>query len=327
MRFHSIRRWLFPTAFALLSSLSAHGAAASEPPFAIQYRAGSPIADAPWHTFTSCGQAGPLGPRLSDCRRAYDGADILSTTYAFSVEKGIQRWRVDETGAYLFEVAAPSLHSDYASGEGAVVRAVATLSEGETINVVVGQRGLGAWPVEPGRTHYENDGLGGAGGSFVYTGKIGGDGLIAAAGGGNVACSPSSLRSCTGSKGNNGQHGNALTPIAADSGPGAGWRSQYDFTPLFHIQGGQHFEGGNLDCGYSDCAHQPGGFGGGGGSGNDNIGGSGGYTGGAMARNNAYTSEGYPGSSSPLSSTRSDALVFHGTNPAEGYVRVYPLSP
>ena len=276
------------------------------------------------HTFTSCGQTGKFGPSLSQCQSAYSGDEVLENEFNFSISNGIQSWTVPESGTYVFEIAAPSLHQNYSNGRGSIITSIVNLNAGEVVKIVVGQRGVGSWPVTEGSTLNIGDGLGGAGGSFVYTGTIGGSGLIGAAGGGNVNCNPTNLNSCTGSS-NNGQHGPVrYTNNYMPSGPGTGWVSSYGKLPnSTNPQGGQRFLGGNeSDCGYGGCAINVGGFGGGGGSGNDSIGGSGGYTGGANAANNAYSNEGYPGGSSPVSATRSESVVFTGSNSGKGYVKV-----
>lgn len=284
------------------------------------------------HTFTSCGQTGKFGPSLSQCQSAYSGNEILGSEFSFSISSGIQSWTVPETGTYVFEIAAPSLHKDYSNGRGSVITSTVNLNAGEVVNIVVGQRGVGSWPVTSGDTLNGQDGLGGAGGTFVYTGSIGGSGLIGAAGGGNVNCDPTNLDSCSGGS-NNGSYGSIKYSYFMPSGPGTGWKGSYgkltiydhqnNLMPGRNPQGGQRFLGGNeSDCGYYSCVINVGGFGGGGGSGNDNIGGSGGYTGGANAANNAYSNEGYPGGSSPVSATRSESVVFTGANSGTGYVTV-----
>jgi len=278
------------------------------------------------HTFTSCGQTGKFGPSLSQCQSAYSGDEILENEFNFSISNGIQSWTVPESGTYVFEIAAPSLHQNYSNGRGSIITSTVKLNAGEVVKIVVGQRGVGSWPVTEGSTLNIGDGLGGAGGSFVYTGTIGGSGLIGAAGGGNVNCNPTNLNSCTGQS-NNGQHGLIGDLNGVPSAPGTGWLSSYGKVNATYNeskpQGGQRFLGGNeSDCGYGGCAINVGGFGGGGGSGNDNIGGSGGYTGGANADDNAYSGEGYPGASSPVSATRSESVVFTGSNSGKGYVNV-----
>ena len=233
-----------------------------------------------------------------------------------------------------FRNAAPSLHQSYSNGRGSIITSTVNLSAGEVVKIVVGQRGIGAWPVSSGTTLNTEDGLGGAGGSFVYTGSIGGSGLIGAAGGGNVNCNPNTLNSCSGGA-NDGNHGDLINNEYVPSAPGTGWLSSHGKMTTYNpdgsvwsgkavkVQGGQRFLGGNdSDCGYASCPINVGGFGGGGGSGNDNIGGSGGYTGGANAANNAFSGEGYPGASSPVSATRSESVVFTGSNSGKGYVSV-----
>lgn len=287
------------------------------------------------HTFTSCGQTGKFGPSLSQCQSAYSGDEILENEFNFSISNGIQSWTVPKSGTYVFEIAAPSLHQNYSNGRGSIIKSTVNLNAGEIVKIVVGQRGVGSWPVTEGTTINSNDGLGGAGGSFVYTGSIGGSGLIGAAGGGNVNCNPTNLNSCPGGA-NDGEHGDLIYNEYIPSGPGTGWLSSHGKSLVSYdqngnvwsgspsnVQGGQRFLGGNeSDCNTSSCDIQVGGFGGGGGAGNDNIGGSGGYTGGANAANNAYSGEGYPGASSPVSATRSESVVFTGSNSGKGYVKV-----
>ena len=104
----------------------------------------------------------------------------------------------------------------------------------------------------------------------------------------------------------------------------------------------ESYKNGDLFVGGYDqrnrfCPISPeGGFGGGGSShdstrcdSNNNTGlswahgkGAGGYTGGANANNNDYSSVGYPGASSPVSATRSESVVFTGSNSGKGYVNV-----
>ncbi len=140
------------------------------------------------HTFNSCGQTGRVGPSEADCESEYSGADWVTDNSLFSVADGIQQWTVPETATYTVVIAAPSLHASTTDGAGSVITATVALTEGETVNIVVGQRGVGPWPVQSGSQPNSNDGLGGPGGSFVYTGTIGGSGLIGAAGGGNLNC-------------------------------------------------------------------------------------------------------------------------------------------
>lgn len=179
------------------------------------------------HMFTTCGQTGRLGPSLGICASAYNGAEILKPEYNYGVVDGIQQWTVPADGVYTFEIAAPSLHASLSSAKGSIITSKVSLIKGEIVHVVAGQRGVGAWPVTEGTSVNSNDGLGGAGGSFVYTGSIGGDGLIGAAGGGNLDCEPTSINGCL-VRANDGHHGDLRTNRYS-SGPGTGWPSSSGF--------------------------------------------------------------------------------------------------
>ena len=152
---------------------------------------GAPQANAAYafssHTFTPCGQTGRTGPAQSSCRTSY------STTWDesdsnFTVLSGIQIWTVPYTGLYRINAygAAGSAGNGgtAAGGNGARVQGDFTLTEGEKIRILVGQKGTNSG-------YQAGDGASGSGGggSFVISGTTGTADeqvlLIAAGGGGS----------------------------------------------------------------------------------------------------------------------------------------------
>lgn len=262
-------------------------------------------------TFTSS-QEGHLGPTLAQALANYDTVSdpwLNDSTYFNMLTQGIQLWTVPQTGVYRFTLTGGSggIHSGSFypcfPGAGAVVQGDITLTSGDVIKIVVGQK-------PSSTTGQIGNGAGGGGGSWVYTGPIGASGnLLFVAGGGGGTGHGSSIstggngkggnmannsnessfgvsfgvnpRSGSGSAGNNGigQGGKAGSQQNAGwGGGGAGWLSDGDNSSNLTGYGGTRFIGGQSD----DGVHQYGGFGGGGGAGgNGNSGGGGGgYTGG-----------------------------------------------
>lgn len=223
-------------------------------------------------TFTlNAGTTGSTGPTIAQIRSAA-GSPSWGTTYLNSSTTGVADWTVPTNGRYRFVVAGAA--GGYAvvaqRSSGAVLQADVDLQRGSIVRLAVGQEGL---PFESG-TIYAN-GHGGGGGSFVFTGTIGGAGLILAAGGGG------------------GQDDTATAGSSADSSLNPG----YDATP--GATSGALNTGGDGIGGYEDgqgwlvgitnnqfvgstkaAGANAGGFGGGGGSQDDGAGG-GGFTGGS----------------------------------------------
>lgn len=261
------------------------------------------------HTFTSAGKSGDTGPTFSDCQTAYGSAAFM-TSY-FSVSGGIQQWTAPETGTYEIELRGgsggemSSTHSYRADpGQGALIITRVTLTRGTSYNIVVGQI-----------ANFGTNGSAGGGGSWMYTGSIGGSGLIAVAGGGGGTGHGRTGTGGNGLGGNNASNGDsrrvsAGTVINGKTGNGtgstngigygggvsstgnyggaaggAGWLSDgTDQTSGTRTCEGGHSSGPDAWIGGSSArgASHHGGFGGGGGS-NGNCcggGGGGGYTGG-----------------------------------------------
>lgn len=109
-------------------------------------------------TFTTCGATGAFGPDQAACDAAYIGTELEGLV---TVTNGIQEWTVPTTGMYkITAVGAQGASADvsYVGGLGAKISGEFELIAGETLQIVVGQQGLGEDSVSNG---------GGGGGSFV----------------------------------------------------------------------------------------------------------------------------------------------------------------
>ena len=262
-------------------------------------------------TFTSAGVSGYQGPTLAQCQSAYSGAVFL--TSHFSVSGGIQQWTAPATGTYEIELRGGSGGGNTTGsyhpadpGQGALIITRVTLTQGAVYNIVVGQTPTGA---------VGKNGSAGGGGTWIYTGSIGGSGLIAVAGGGGGwGHGTSSTTGGNGLGGNNNSNGDSRrvssgTSINGKTGNGTGSTNGIGYGGglatvgnLGGASGGAGWLSDGSDCttgqpstgGHSagpaaweggtsvDSTSLYGGFGGGGGSnGNGEAGGGGGgYTGG-----------------------------------------------
>jgi hypothetical protein len=277
-------------------------------------------------TFTAASTNGPDGPSESTLLTSYDTTanPWLNNNSFYSVPtNGIQQWTVPQTTTYKITAkgATGGIHGGSFNpafpGEGAEVVADVPLNQGDTVNIVVGQKPSSS-------TSSAGNGAGGGGGSWVYTGSIGGNGLLVVAGGGGGSGHGSSgttggngkggsstedsnesasgenfgvnQRITRGSVGNKGigeggfstETGGTVQQYAG-SGGGAGWLSNGD-DHNGAGQGGDRFVGGgtNRSLGLS------GGFGGGAGAGGTGSagGGGGGYTGGGAGEGYSNTGSG-----------------------------------
>ena len=166
-----------------------------------------------YHMFTAAGASGRTGPSLTQCRNAYAGVDWVDDTSLFKVEGGIQYWTVPITGMYRIEVCGAQGGAGMTGsglrtgGLGAKMAGDFQLEEGDTLLLLVGQRG--------GDGDYErsdHNSAAGGGGTFVAIGSSPGNSspLIIAGGGGGMDNSSRSAR--------NGQHGLNSTK-GGDSSP------------------------------------------------------------------------------------------------------------
>lgn len=260
-------------------------------------------------TFTTSGATGKDGPTQEQIDTEYTGDDPLAGNVVINTQ-GIQEWTVPETGTYTITAAGAKGGSGgfgtYPGGSGRIISANVTLTQGDTLKVVVGQAGQNA-----------NYGGSGGGGTFVYTDAAGGAGLIIAAGGGgggqgnntnndgdndknanftndgNTSRSTNSIRALGGISGGPGDWSNNNGSGFYSGGPGAGWNgsSANGSQPNGGDLKGKRFTGGSSyeqAVGYQ--TQYDGGFGGGGAAGaasssigatGEWAGGGGGYSGGA----------------------------------------------
>lgn len=261
--------------------------------------------------FTTCGASGSTGPSQGDCDLEYTGTNLDATVTVTG--NGIQQWTVPQSGAYLITVGGSGHNADGNFIQGAVIRGVLQLTEGDELHILVGQQG--------------GSPRGGNGGSFVTT-SDNTPLLIAGGAGGMRNFVDIHTRGSTSTAGNNAVCGkNAIGGANGDGGAainggdcsGAGAGLLGDGA---ECGGGFAFVNGGLG-GNSGGAYE-GGFGGGGGvNSQSSPGGGGGYSGGAVY----YTGTGYScagGGGSFISATASkvatsdgsydDSILFNGTN-------------
>ena len=275
-------------------------------------------------TFTAAGVEGRFGPSLSTllahstyATKTTTNTWLTNTSYFNMTTNGIQQFTVPETASYRITAVGGSGGQHQGTffpaypGQGATAQGDFALASGDVLNIVVGQT-----PTSQAGQSPNLNGSAGGGGSWVYTGAIGGSGLIICAGGGGGTGhgGGSSGGTTAGGNGRGGSNGNSsrestgtatygvISRIGArqcgnkgigqggkstltggnvltyrGSGGGAGWLSDGDDYSTASAFGGDRFIGGAGDSN----PHANGGFGGGGGSGGSGNagGGGGGYTG------------------------------------------------
>ena len=108
-------------------------------------------------TFTNCGSTGVSGPSQSQC----DAADGHGTV----VTAGYQKFTVTQGGSYTIEAqgAAGGNHGGGLGGYGAVAKTTVTLTAGDVLLMVVGQKG---------GTNPNNADWGGAGGGGTFVARV-----------------------------------------------------------------------------------------------------------------------------------------------------------
>lgn len=264
------------------------------------------------HTFTRCGQTGPTGPSLSQCRSSY-GAEWAHDDAFFSVSSGIQEWVVPADGVYRITAAgaeggarttstSSSFSGPHPGGKGALMRADFRLQAGQVLRILVGQQGQ------------DNGGAGG--GSFVV--DEGGEPLLVAGGGGgggNTAPGNPGLATERGGNADTGEQG-------GDNGQGATDNSRFNGAGFFSdgrgLSAGEAFTNG----GRGSDRTLFGGFGGGAAGGTNFVaGGGGGYSGGAPSDQTASAGAGGGGSFSAGEGTVGEP----GANAGHGHVAVERL--
>jgi hypothetical protein len=256
------------------------------------------------HTFTNCSATGATGPAQSACRSAYSTAWDENNSY-FTVTNGIQLWTVPATGEYEITAAGAvgGATPSALGGKGRVITSRISLTQGETIKIVVGHIG--------GRIQFTTGySGGGGGGSFVVRNSNNAALLIAGGGGGGGEGSGgnASIQNGVDAAVHNSTSGTSGTGFANSWSPaGSGGTSGGGGLANWGGSGGGGFTGNGTAGGYggqigtsfsngsnggtntmhygSATLNSPGGFGGGAGAGahsnyEANAGGGGGYSGG-----------------------------------------------
>lgn len=243
-------------------------------------------------TFTPCGATGQNGPTLSQCTTgAYSSASWTSNTSHFNVIAGIQYWTVPATGSYTITAAgAKGGGGGSGGGLGAIETGTFTLTQGDVIRILVGQRGAGSSYGSGGggtfvvASPYNTNGsilaiAGGGGGYYSGTCSVnsGGQTVASPVGGSFTAASGGGGGGSTQANGAAGFTNGGAVGASTYAGGGAGfggnggrYNTNQTASGLSFINGGK---GGDAVSG------AVGGFGGGGGIG-DRPAGGGGYSGG-----------------------------------------------
>lgn len=238
------------------------------------------------YNFTTLGATGSDGP---DSNAGYSGTGLQN----IQIKDGKQEWSVPFTGRFRVEACGASGGKGFngaEGGRGAKVSGNVTLTKGERLIVLVGQRGSSQYDSHPGS---------GGGGTFLIS-QVGP--LLVAGGGGGGALKDGLL-------GNDKQNGSGIGagshglggfvckhsdpsgyPRKPNSGSGAGINGsggcfdEGSCTRKNCTRGGQSFTEGGEGGEAPNCN---GGFGGGGACTDYNPGGGGGYSGGGVDDNTA----------------------------------------
>ncbi|KAM6913051.1 ALK tyrosine kinase receptor [Xenentodon cancila] len=259
--------------------------------------------------FHTCGAVGPEGPSPTQCLNFYRGSNVDVTVGTRGPFKGIQMWRVPETGTYRITaygaaggrsvLAMSRSHGVYITGD-------FMLKRGELLYILVGQQGEDACPNPnamlkkicleqsgPMVNISQVKGGGGGGGGATYVFKVDGEvfvPLIIAAGGGGRGYSSQAETQLEQMDYDPSQLGRNGKSHAA--GGGGGWN---DSPPV--SQGGRPLVlGGQGGQACQKFWQTHGGFGGGGG-GCMSGGGGGGYRGGNTSLNDNPKTDGDDGTS------------------------------
>ncbi|KAL1785805.1 leukocyte tyrosine kinase receptor isoform X2 [Sigmodon hispidus] len=172
----------------------------------------------PW-MFNTCGANGQRGPTQTQCDGAYTGSSVMVTVGAAGPLKGVQLWRVPDTGQYLISAygaaGGKGARNHLSRAHGIFLSAVFSLSRGEPLYILVGQQGEDACPggspesqlvclgeswatgeltatdgteKVPGWRHWAGGGGGGGGATYIFRMRSGEpEPLLVAAGGGGRA--------------------------------------------------------------------------------------------------------------------------------------------
>jgi hypothetical protein len=172
-------------------------------------------------TFTNATASNNTGPTLSQIRNSYSnsGSWVQNSNNLNMTTQGIQIWTVPTTNKYKITVAGASGGSANSNGgRGLVAYSIFNLSQGDKLNILVGQQG----GVGSGGS------TGGGGGSFVTTSTN--VPLIVCGGGGGFLATPTSnltafADASSNTWGNNSRDGSGLGGSNMNGGAGSsnGW--------------------------------------------------------------------------------------------------------
>jgi hypothetical protein len=257
------------------------------------------------HTFSTCGQTGRQGPSSLQIQSAYS-TTWHGTYLTLGAFRGYQDWVVPVSGIYSFELFGASGYEGAgagAAGRGARVGGRVTLTKGEIITIVVGQRGEAP----------SSGNLGGSGGGTFVVRKIGNEALFVAGGGSadaGTGAGRDAVLTNNGGTSTNGTIGGVSgnggrVGTGARSGAGGGFFSRGgDNTVSTEKGGGSFLDGLTADDNLARVGGN-GGFGGGSSSDGQNLfhsGGAGGYSGGSAPATGASNQAGGGGGSFIISS-------------------------
>lgn len=276
------------------------------------------------YSFSTAGQTGRTGPTQGQLDAAYSGSSLDGQVVSST---GVQQWIVPTTGNYTIQAwgaAGASGAFDNgnfrAGGLGASMQGSFQLTQGQTINILVGQMGS--------REMSYNHQPGGGGGATYIVLASGTIPLIVAGGGGGGGQEDygqtdglDGLTSTTG--------GSAYTHSGGVNG-GSGYAQRYQGSGAGFLENGKIGDSGQLhssfsfvnggEGGYADtwAVGSVGGFGGGG-AGALLPGGGGGYSGGAAAGSWASTGQAAGGGSYNIGL---DQVNVAGFNAGQGAVSI-----
>jgi hypothetical protein len=327
---------------AQLSKMTAASILISSSIFTLSFPLADQASAVTAYAFTNAGATGMNGPTQAQVTSAYSATTLAGKVVINT--QGVQEWAPPTSGLYQINLAGASGGGGKigAGGNGAFLSIKVALTAGETLSIVVGQKGsdsntIAAFP-----------GGAGGGGTFVY--KKSDNSYIAVAGGGGGGAS-SATNLLTSQTTANGKHdtttGTSVTIMAGYfstggtsgaggrgstrtilyGGPGAGVNS--DGATSNNGQGKSRVNGwvgGNA----STCMYPAsGGFGGGGGAGCESAanssygwsGGGGGYSGGG-AGGNGGQSDGQYGGGGGSYYTGTFLSGTSGSNTGHGYLTI-----
>lgn len=327
----------------------------------IQIQTASALYDFTSFTFTNAGATGRQGPTYTQLITAYSSSASWTTSslYFTASIRGIQEWVVPQTATYRIVAAgaaggnSPTLN--FSGGFGASVTTDISLTQGQRINIVIGQRGGNKYT---GSGAISFNAAAGGGGSFIYDSAsltyyaaVGGGGGAAGAtanlfsnqatasgkfnttSGSTVSLNGSTMFALGGTGGSGGGISNR-TPRILYGGPGAGINSSGSAA-----NGGQglsrigNWLGGTTGS-ISNINGVEGGFGGGGAAvdgdatADGNViglaGGGGGYSGGAAGGNSGQSNSSYGGGGGTYY-TGSFVTGSNNINQGHGYIIITKL--